>query len=237
MSTKKSILYFGVAAHFWFACYYDWNYVKIPPTVHPMGITYGRTNKLKFLTYWDALLQSFFFTIAFLNEIIGNTDLVPPPKRTSIIRKFKDLLLPCLAFPISMFVGLTFWGLYIVDRELVFPKAIDPFFPAWLNHVMHTNIMLFMILEMYISFRRYPSKNVGLTILSIFMGCYLVWIHVIFFKTGIWVYPVLDKLDFSARMVFFIGLLGLSFILYLVGEKVNQRIWLNRVTFEESKTK
>lgn len=136
-----------------------------------------------------------------------------------------------------MFVGLTFWGLYIVDRELVFPKAIDPFFPAWLNHVMHTNIMLFMILEMYISFRRYPSKNVGLTILSIFMGCYLVWIHVIFFKTGIWVYPVLDKLDFSARMVFFIGLLGLSFILYLVGEKVNQRIWLNRVTFEESKTK
>lgn len=61
MSTKKSILYFGVAAHFWFACYYDWNYVKIPPTVHPMGITYGRTNKLKFLTYWDAVSANYFY--------------------------------------------------------------------------------------------------------------------------------------------------------------------------------
>ncbi|KAK9696388.1 FAR-17a/AIG1-like protein [Popillia japonica] len=237
--TTRAVAYFAVAAHFWYhfwyASYYDWNYVNIPPTVHPMGITYGRTNKLKFLTYWDALLQSLFFTISFLNEIWGNTEVSPSPRNNSIIRKLKDLILPSLAFPISMFVGLTFWGLYLVDRELVFPKAIDPYFPPWLNHVMHTNIMVFVLLEMYMSFRRYPSRPLGLGILAIFMLCYLVWLHVIYIKTGIWVYPILEKLNLAARVVFFVSLLSLSVVLYIVGEKINQRIWLNRVKFEKTR--
>lgn len=144
---------------------------------------------------------------------------------------------PCLAFPCSMFVGLTFWSLYLVDRELVFPKAIDAFFPLWLNHVMHTNIMFFMFLEMYISFRRYPSRIVGISVLSLFMICYLVWIHVIFFKTGIWVYPVLELLDFAGRCVFFINLLVLSIFLYFVGEKINGRLWSEKLKLLESKTK
>ena len=34
------------------------------------------------------------------------------------------------------FVVVTFWGLYAVDRELVFPKHLDKIVPMWLNHVM-----------------------------------------------------------------------------------------------------
>jgi hypothetical protein len=62
-----------------------------------------------------------------------------------------------------------------VDRELVFPKALDPFFPSWLNHVMHTNIMVFTLLEMVTSFRTYPKRSRGLTALLVFTGIYLGW--------------------------------------------------------------
>jgi len=62
-----------------------------------------------------------------------------------------------------------------VDRELVFPKAFDSFFPSWLNHVMHTNIVIFTLLEMVTSFHIYPKRSEGFTGLLVFMVVYLVW--------------------------------------------------------------
>jgi len=43
---------------------------------------------------------------------------------------------------VLQFVVLTFWGIYAVDRELVFPKALDGIIPSWLNHVMVGEIIL-----------------------------------------------------------------------------------------------
>lgn len=134
-------------------------------------------------------------------------------------------LLACLAFPISMFVGLTFWALYAVDRELVFPRVLDDYFPTWLNHVMHTNIMLLILIELFTSCRRYPSRKVGFTVLFSFMLVYLIWIHIIHAYSGFWVYPVLEVLNFPLRLVFFLSLLGLSIALYVLGEKLNHLFW------------
>ncbi|KAJ8979630.1 hypothetical protein NQ317_015197 [Molorchus minor] len=179
--------------------------------------------RLKFLTLWNMLLQGFFFTICLLNDVIGTNEA--SPKRKPFIRKFKDVLLASLAFPLSMFVGLTFWGLYFVDRELIFPRALDPYFPTWLNHVMHTNIMLFILLEMYTSFREYPARKKGVGILVLFMAVYLVWIHIINSYTGMWVYPILDVLNLPLRIIFFVALLGFIVVLYILGEKLNALIW------------
>ncbi|RZC33098.1 androgen-induced gene 1 protein-like [Asbolus verrucosus] len=189
----KTLCHSVAALHFWFGCYYDWNYVEIPSEVHKMGSSFGKSGKLKFLTFWDAIL-------------------------------------PCLAFPLSMFVGLTFWAIYFVDRELIFPRALDKYFPVWLNHVMHTNIMIFILIELYTSYRKYPSRKFGLTVLSVFMLVYLVWIHVIHAYSGMWVYPILEVLNFPLRIVFFLGLLGLSIGLYVFGEKLNGLIWSSRLT-------
>lgn len=128
-----------------------------------------------------------------------------------------------------MFVGLTFWIIYFIDRELIFPRALDPYFPTWLNHVMHTNIMIFVLIEMFTSFRKYPSRKFGITVLSLFMLVYLVWINIIHVKTGMWVYPVLDVLNLPLRVVFFLSLFLLSVGLYVVGEKLNGVIWRRRL--------
>ena len=62
-----------------------------------------------------------------------------------------------------------------VDRELVLPKALDPYFPWWLNHLMHTAIMVFTTLEMILAPRQYPTRSNGLTGLVVFNVIYLVW--------------------------------------------------------------
>lgn len=124
-----------------------------------------------------------------------------------------------------MFVGLTFWSLYGIDRELVLPKVLDKYFPPVLNHVMHTNIMIFIVIEMLTSCRKYPVRSTGTLILIIFMSLYLIWIHVIHACINIWVYPVLDELNLPLRIMFFACMYGFVISLYLIGEKLNSIIW------------
>lgn len=128
-----------------------------------------------------------------------------------------------------MFVASTFWCLYFVDRELIFPRAIDPYFPAWLNHAMHTNIVIALLAEVFTAFRSYPTRKQGLSLLAVVMMCYLIWIHVINYYTGQWVYPILEVLNFQLRLVFFAAMLGFLLVLYISGEKLNNSIWKNEM--------
>lgn len=170
------------------------------------------------------LLQSIFHTICYLNDINGTNDVIPSEPVPSI-RKTKDLVFAALAFPVSMFVSTTFWSLMLIDRELVCPKALDPYFPSWLNHIMHTNVFLFALVEMYISYRKYPDRNYGMRIVATFMLTYLVWMHIFHAYTGMYVYPVIDKFDTPTRWMYFASNLATISVMYLIGEKLNAYIW------------
>lgn len=90
---------------------------------------------------------------------------------------------------------------------------------------MHTNIVIFIVMELFTTFRQYPTRKSALTGLTIFMLAYLVWIHIIKYYAGVWVYPVLNVLDFGQRIVFFIVILLFCLSLYFIGEFLNNRIW------------
>ena len=98
------------------------------------------------------LVQAIYFTLALLNDIFGSYEVMQK-KKQPFIRKIKDYLFSSLALPVALNVGITFWSLFWINRELVFPKALDEFFPSWLNHIMHTNIIVFILLELFTSFR------------------------------------------------------------------------------------
>lgn len=73
-------------------------------------------------------LQAIYFTVALTNDFIGTNEA--NPRKIPAIRKVKDYMFSSLAFPIAFNVGISFWGLYAVDRELVFPKVLDAVFPV-----------------------------------------------------------------------------------------------------------
>lgn len=73
------------------------------------------------------------------------------------------------------FVSLSFWGIWAVDRELIFPKALDSFFPSWLNHVLHTAVLVFAVIEMVLVPKTFPSRKSALVgLISVMLG-YLLW--------------------------------------------------------------
>lgn len=165
--------------------------------------------------------------MALLNDFVGNND--PTPSEKPLIRRIKDLMFSALAFPVTMFVGVTFWGIYAVDRELILPRSFDPYFPTWLNHVLHTNIMVCILIDLVTSFRMYPRKKIGLSILCTFMLSYMVWIHIIYFKTESWVYPILNVINWPLRVIFYLCCLGLVCSLYNIGETLNRTVWSKEV--------
>ncbi|KAJ6649992.1 Androgen-induced gene 1 protein [Pseudolycoriella hygida] len=179
------------------------------------------------------IIQASYFTICLLNDLFGTNEILP--RKSSSLRQFKDYLFGAFAWPLALNVGVSFWTLMAIDRELVLPKALDPYFPTWLNHVMHTNIVIFIVMEIFTTFRQYPSRKSALTGLGIFMLAYLVWIHIIRHYAGVWVYPILNVLQFGQRIVFFIVILLFCIGLYFIGEFLNNKIWADELRQIKSK--
>jgi len=215
---------------FTYAAYYDVNYVHFPKGLVRDSTDYG--GKLRFLTFWDEILQAVFLWICFLNDLVGSNEVQLKPK--SVIRRVKDFFHVTIGFPVGLFVAITFWGLYAVDRELILPKAIDPYFPTWLNHVVHTNVAIFTTLELITSFRVYPTRKRGLRALLLFMLTYLIWTFYIYSETGAWVYPILNLLNWPQRIVFFAVLLLFQMGLYTLGEFLNNQVWGKQIKRLES---
>uniref|UniRef100_A0A336LG15 CSON004922 protein n=1 Tax=Culicoides sonorensis TaxID=179676 RepID=A0A336LG15_CULSO len=204
------------AVQFWYSVYYDYNFVHIPEELREesrrMSNPFG--GKFKYLTFIDAILQAAYYTIALINDFTGSNEVAPKPM--PLIRKIKDYVLAAFAWPIACNVAITFWSIYAVDRELIFPRVLDSFFPDWLNH-------------MCVSFRQYPTRRNGYLGLSLFMACYLAWIHIIYYYSGVWVYPVLEVLALPLRVCFFAGVFVFSLFLYRTGELFNDLIWVKEL--------
>lgn len=66
-----------------------------------------------------------------------------------------------------------FWGLYAIDRELIFPKSLDEFIPGWQNHVMHTLPIIGALLDAYLVHHSFPKFRNGIKLTIGFISTYL----------------------------------------------------------------
>ncbi|XP_038624240.1 androgen-induced gene 1 protein isoform X3 [Tachyglossus aculeatus] len=104
----------------------------------PAHQTYG--GSWKFLTFIDLVIQAVFFGICVLTDLSSlltrGSENQEQERQLKKLISLRDWMLSVLAFPVGVFVVIMFWVLYIYDRELVYPKLLDNFIPAWLNHGM-----------------------------------------------------------------------------------------------------
>lgn len=169
------------------------------------------------------VIQALYFTISSINDFYGSNEvgLVDRP----LIRRLKDYVFATFAFPLGIHVAGLFWTIYAFDRQLVMPEAVDRFFPSWLNHIIHTNVAIFVAIELVSLHRQYPSRKQGLFGLMTFMVCYIIWLHIIRLIAGRWVYPILDTLNLPGKVAFLMFTGCLPAIIYLAGEVLNSKIW------------
>lgn len=225
------ILHLLGVANFAYAIYYEFYHINIPQEVSKTRHLYG--GPWKYLTFINLWIQLFYFFIALLNHFVGTEAKTKP--QSSLLQTFRDGLFATLAFPIGIFVGTIFWGLYAINRNLIFPTILDMYIPTYVNHMLHTTVIPIQIWELVRTFHVYPSRRKGMAVTGLFCFGYLVWICCIACFGGFWVYPIFKKLTPEQRAAFMLGCAVLGGVLYVLGEFLNSCIWAQ--TIQKSKMK
>ncbi|KAH8239531.1 hypothetical protein KR032_005203 [Drosophila birchii] len=215
-SQKTSLLlHLTAALHLGFAIYYDCRYAQMPPLAVELRLEPPIGGKFKYMTFLSGLVHCFYYTLALTYDIL----------RIRVLRQLRDYIMASFVIPLAFTVGVTFWTLYTIDRDSIYPPILDLVFPSWLNHTMHSFVVVYAVLELILTQHRYPLRRKGFAGLGIFMAAYLTWIHFLWLVTGIWVYPFLGALAGPFRFMFLAAIVGLGFSYYLMGESINQVLW------------
>ncbi|KAH9415708.1 hypothetical protein DERP_000198 [Dermatophagoides pteronyssinus] len=180
-----------------------WQYIVQPPFLSPERKLFG---PLIYLTYWDLLLQTGFFFLLLINQLFDSRRL----------KNFIDLIFYALALPISWIVSSSFWILWAIDRELVLPASMDPYYPPWLNHSTHTMIAILTIMELFVGKHKPPQTRKGFFIFFTFVITYAIWSLYLRMAMGFWVYPFLDQMNSTFVTLFYISSLFLYSMTYFV---------------------
>ncbi|CAF1124495.1 unnamed protein product [Rotaria sordida] len=210
------ILSIFVAGAMIWACSFEIQHLIIGELVTYSG------GKYKFLTIINIHIQAIYFCLCIINFFFGSNTLVK--EKRSLLQKLRDCLYAGIAFPMGLFVSITFWGLYNLDRKLIYPEELDQFISPILNHVLHTLPAIAVCLENLVHNHHYPSRVLGLSCNVIVCVAYAAWIHYlnyihwVEFKRSLWVYPILDELSFIYRELFLLGLILFNVGLYFIGE-------------------
>lgn len=84
---------------------------------------------------------------------------------------------------------------------------------------------ILILIEMYLSFHRYPSLLIGLGLMYACAFSYIACLHLFHYKTGSWIYPFLQDKSKKDLWLFFSGILLSLLGCYLLGELINNNFW------------
>ncbi|GFO04374.1 Androgen-induced protein 1 [Plakobranchus ocellatus] len=164
-------------------------------------------------------LQTLYYGLCFLKDV--TTDR----QRSAQLQRWRDYMHASTAFPVGMFVVFTFWALYALDRELVYPEVLDELIPSWLNHSLHTAVFPFLIIDKILIHHKYPSRLSGCVMTCSLALTYIFWTLFIAYYEGLWIYPVLEVLRSHERAIF-LSVCCLFFIFfYIIGEAITNFVW------------
>lgn len=176
----------------------------------------------KFLTFWNLNVHLITFATALFVDVFGRTDT---RGRRTAVATLLDVLFNTVALPIGFFVSVSFWAIYAVDRDLIFPQWIEQYIPFWLNHAIHTVILPVVLIENYlVDHRRRDDKN-GLKVTLMFVSAYTLVILYLGIAKQFWVYPVLRVLNWPFRLIFIGSSLGTAGLLYQIGGLLYDISW------------
>ncbi|XP_071854393.1 androgen-induced gene 1 protein-like isoform X5 [Apostichopus japonicus] len=215
-SVTATIFHFGLVWYYFYT-YYHYTITFEPSLRQFRPDTYG--GLWKFLTFWGLILQLVYFFWSCITDMVSASAPHSSAGRATVA--FRDWFLAAIVFPIGSLVVITFWAIYGMNRELIFPAALDEFFPAWLNHALHTFVLPLLLIDMLLVKHKYPSRISGILGAVGFALCYLVWILYLGFAKDIWVYPFLKVLEGPYFILFFAVMTVVLIIFYIIGEKLS----------------
>lgn len=188
----------------------------------PVVLTLKRLS-LRFLTNWTFTLQNLYFFLCVGEDILNLFSGYQKFKGT--LFKVKNYVFTVLVAPMSVFVTVAFWSMWLIDRELIFPEALDQVLPSWVNHSLHTTTSLFVLGEIYLSYHPYPKFEHAVMGITAYLGAYVICLIGTYVHTGIWLYPIFRTMSWNLRIVFVIVMYILAIFIYITEKLLTSYLW------------
>jgi len=189
--------------------------------VFPISRDADFSGSFKYLTFLNVIAQLIYFSLAVFSDMFRFAT------RSDLVSRIKDKYFAIVAHPYCLLVASTFWIIYGIDKEMIWPKALEDVIPWFVNHLLHTTILI-TELEFLFCNHNYPQRSTGLK-LSVLVGLsYFVWISYVKYHIGHWPYPFMDILSVPFFVLFFVVILTLVISFYVIGEKLNSEPSDNR---------
>ncbi|KAL1501787.1 hypothetical protein ABEB36_007050 [Hypothenemus hampei] len=156
------------------------------------------------------MLQTLYFASSVLNDILKAIHFQNGFRQK--IHRFNGFLFTSIIFPCTIFVSTAFWSVFFINREwvmgfilpqvMVLPEVCDEYVPKWLNHSIHTNVSIFLIIEVLITNQLLPSFRSALTGLTILTVIYDIVFFTTYFVYGRFVYGLFHIFNWPERILF-----------------------------------
>ncbi|KAL7013804.1 hypothetical protein ACKWTF_015592 [Chironomus riparius] len=212
-----------VIFHHSIAVHYDFMHIA-PKELQLRKFSFG--GRFIYLYVWNMFLQLLYFSMAFINDFIESKDM--NSKHIARFKKFKDYIYTTLVFPVAFDVGVMFWIFYFINPDLVVSNEVHELVPEWFCHMLRTNIVIFAILEMSWTYRKYACYLCGLLGVTIFTLAYISWTLAVYVYTSEWVYPILEKFNWPQRIGFFGLNLFVPVTFFFIGDLLNNLLWKSK---------
>ncbi|XP_021932812.1 androgen-dependent TFPI-regulating protein-like [Zootermopsis nevadensis] len=204
-------------------------------TVHLLTVNYaGATDRyltvmrdmgFRYFTVWNLIMQCVYFSACTgehaLRAVTGND--LPLLRRW---QKLRESLFQALVFPTGLVVFSLFWTIYSYDRSLVYPAIVDEYVAPHVNHFMHTDVAVVVVLEMLLRPHHYHRRGMHLGLLFLYCFSYLTCYLYTYWTRGIWIYPLYYHLSWTQQILMnVVTTFIVPGVCYLLGEAIASALW------------
>lgn len=176
----------------------------------------------RYFTCWNMFIQSFYLALAIYTDFRPLFTQRKTTFSSHIIPKVKGYVFT-LMFPCSLFVASMFWCLYAINRDWVLPEVVDGVVPKWLNHSVHTYILVVLLVESVLTEHRHlPTFKEGCVGLTVLGMVYFTVFSITYVQFGRWIYGIFYVLNWPQRIIYVLFTNALGYVFLKVGLEIQR---------------
>ncbi|XP_049854940.1 androgen-dependent TFPI-regulating protein-like isoform X1 [Schistocerca gregaria] len=181
---------------------------------------------MEYATIWNQVLQQVYvFSSLWVDIVKAFPGRFPySRKAASAVRNF---LFPACVVPINTIVLVLFWSLYLSAPHMIEDRGImERYLESWMNHCLHTNIIIISLMEIIICAPKFPSRRRAFVTIVGMVLLYSITASSCRMLGGPWAYPIV-KIMFSNWMSFIVFqaiCISIGFAGYIVAERINNLV-------------
>ncbi|XP_049947689.1 androgen-dependent TFPI-regulating protein-like [Schistocerca serialis cubense] len=226
INTLRLIFHLGTVLHHALVIYYLADAVICVRKINNPWIQRLERFQGRFLTMWNFAMQAFYYTVCILQDTLELKSNNHLQHMNHYIRKLNSYIFQAFVFPLSPAISLVFWSIYLIDRELVFPKILDQCFSVWLNHGLHTVSSVSVFTEMFITSNWYTiSRRKAVWGITASQVAYAICFFSTYYFDGVWLYPIFITSTWPLRISLVLLIYVWTLVTYTFGEYLSTRIW------------